>query len=257
MNTLESLQQNFLEAIFQEKTAQPTFISSSYPTERVAIYRRTILHTLYKALALTFPGIWMLIGENCANHVAKLFCNDRNNLPKDACLDDWGSQFPRFLSQQPALSHLPYLQDYAEYEWLKHCSFCAPFLPSLTLADLQLRSETDLETLRLSFNPCVFLFYSVYPLNKIEALIENPNADAINLNSNKSYVLITRKNNSIHTQWITAELYRFIEALKNNHSLGQSFIITQKKYPHFDLTQSLKLLIESSTSCELLRNISK
>lgn len=255
MTTLKSIQQDFLNTIIQEETIHSDIIASTYPAQRLAIYRQTILETLRQALELTFPGIWMLIGKDCANHLAKLFCQDLSNLPTEACLDDWGAQFPKFIGQQSALSHLPYLQDYAEYEWLKHRSFCAPSSISLTLADLQLAPETDLETLQLDFKPAVFIFYSEYPLNKIEALIENPNAEAININSNKSYALITRKNNVIHTEWINADLHCFIEALRNKYPLGQALIKTQEKYPQFNLTQSLQFLIQSSLSCELLQNI--
>lgn len=257
MRTLESIQQSFLSAIFQEKTIQPDIIASNYPAQRLAIYRQTILHTLYNALALTFPGIWVLIGEDCANHLAKLFCQDLNHLPTQACLDDWGAQFPKFIGQQKALSHLPYLQDYAEYEWLKHRSFCAPFSTFLTYADLQLIQETELETLQLSFAPSVFVFHSKYPLNEIETLIENPDAETIDINSIQSYALITRRNNEVHTQWIAAELYTFIEFLRNKHPLGQAFKKTQEKYPQFNLTQSLQFLIQSSISSELMQNCFK
>jgi hypothetical protein len=106
MKTLETVQNDFYKAIFQKKSNHADFVSSSHPSERLAIYKHTIFETLRNALAITYPGIWALLGEECSSNIANAFCSLNENLPSSGCLDDWGDQFPDFINQQSVLSNL-------------------------------------------------------------------------------------------------------------------------------------------------------
>lgn len=246
MKTLEALQNDFYHAIFQNHATDLEFIASAYPAQRLATYRQTIFDTLRNALALTYPGIWKLLGEECANSVAHAFCAHHTNRPSSACLDDWGSQFPDFLGQQPSLDNLPYLKDYATYEWFKHLSYCASFSPSINASDLEAVPENRIESITLSFLPSVFAIDSDFPLDKIEDIIENPNAESINLSSNKVYAIIARPDKAVLTYWINSDLWLFISSLQQQLNLADAFQKTHEQHPDFNLTQSLHFMLQKN-----------
>lgn len=125
---LRTLQEHLFKAITtdDEKQLLP-FIKPSHIPEsaRFKVYKNTSFENLCNALKITFPGIWKLIGEECARSVSYVFTKDIKNLPSNGYIDDWGRDFSKFLSTVSELSDLKYLEDYAEFEWLQHSSFCA------------------------------------------------------------------------------------------------------------------------------------
>jgi hypothetical protein len=89
------------------------------------------------------------------------------------------------------------------------------------------------------------MLYSDYPLDKIENLLENPEAEAINLNSNKAYALIARPENTILTFWINADDWLFIDSLQQKLNLAQAVQKTCEQHPDFNLTQSLQWILQN------------
>lgn len=132
MQDLDTIQKTFLQSILEKNLADLSFIKSSYPAERLDIYRQTIFENIRNSLAITFPGIWKLLGEECANSAAYAFSKHQHNLPISGCLDDFGENFPKFLGVQKELQALPYLKDYAYFEWLKHQSYMAKDIEPIT-----------------------------------------------------------------------------------------------------------------------------
>lgn len=252
MKTLESIQNDFYKAIFQGHSSQQDFIASAHPMERLAIYRRTIIDNLCNALAITFPGIWKLLGEQCANNLAHAFCLYNHNLPSSGCLDDWGSQFPDFMSQQKELIELAYLKDYASYEWLKHKAYCSPSAQVISGRDLQAVPEELIESIKFTFLPSFFMISSIFPLNKIEEIVENPDAEAINLKKNKVYTLIARPENTVLVFWVDAEFWLFIDLLKEGLSLGQAFQKIQERDLDFDLAHSLHFILQNKFVAQII-----
>lgn len=150
------MQLQFAQTLFDNKSPLD-FVASENSRERLAIYRNTIYANLKRTLKIIYPGIWSLIGDNCADQLAMMYCSDQANCPNSGCLDDWGKDFPDFIKTVEALQTLPYLSDYAEYEWNKQLAY--------------LGVPTDQE----------ILLHSKYPLQKIEYLIENPDSANVDL----------------------------------------------------------------------------
>ena len=137
MSTIKKIQEYFCEGVLDYKNTdilQHICRNKITPEFRISIYRNTILQNLRHALEITFPAIWKLVGQECADSLAYLFVQDKINLPVSNCLDDWGKKFPKFLQNMKPISHLVYLKDIAQVEWLKHLSYCAkdyqPFDPA-------------------------------------------------------------------------------------------------------------------------------
>lgn len=245
MQKLKATQVCFYQAIFKKNLNNLDFVSSSYASAKINVYRQTIFENMCNALFITFPGVWKLLGEECAKNAAYTFCQDEKNLPLSGCLDDWGRMFPDFLRQQKELGMLPYLGDYAFYEWIKHQSYVAQHVLPIKANDLKNISEDLLELIGLSFLPSAYTFSSDFPLYHIEEIIENPLAENINLNVVKSYVVIARPEDSVLAFWISEDLYLFVRCLEQGLTLLQAFRNVEKQYAHFDLTEAILFLIQN------------
>lgn len=108
MSMMKQIQNDFAKAIFNPNEIE--FMknireSTIAPEFRLNIYRNNILQNLYRALEITFPAVWKLVGKECANNLAAIFV-EKKNLPLTNCLDDWGANFPRFYKALSRLSIL-------------------------------------------------------------------------------------------------------------------------------------------------------
>ena len=234
------VQNDFYTAIFQ-KNMSLSFISSNDPQERFNIYRQTIILNLINALSITFPAIWQLLGKTCADSVAAAFCSSISNLPESGCLDDWGAQFPEFLASLDQLKHLPYLKDYALYEWNKHQAYIAKDAEPITTDELSSISEDKMSSIKFFLLPSLFSFSSNFPLYEIQEILENPKANSIKLSNKSAFALIYRNQEQIITLWITEELWHFFSSLQHGLNLEEAL---EKVPADFNLTQAIHFLLE-------------
>jgi len=250
MSTLKTLQQKFCSAIIfggeHEELFLPEIKSSRIsPSDLLKIYRNGIFENLCKALQLTFPGVWALLGDECANSIAYAFNKEINNLPNTSVLDDWGGSFPDFLGTLQATSSLPYLEDYARFEWLSHLSNCAENMPSLSLDVLKKINEEEANNIRFSFHPSIFLFQSIFPIDLIKNVAENPNADSFDLSLKPTYVVIGRSNIRSLSYFISKSHWQFFTCLKNKYSLQEAFEEIESTEEEFDLVNALTFLLSN------------
>lgn len=252
MTTLEVIQRSFYESIFQDNLKSSNFISSTYPSARLDIYRQTIIENMRNALSLTFPGIWKLLGEECANSVSYAFIKNENNLPFSGCLDDWGDRFPDFLGQLIELKELPYLKDYAFYEWLKHKSYGELKSMPIHNADLEAIPVDQIGTISFSFISSMFTFTSDFPIDEIQVIAENSEANDINLNLTKVYAIIVRPNDAVLTYWISQDLWYFYSDLKQGQTISKAFNKAHEQFPDFDLTQAIHFLLQKQLICNIV-----
>lgn len=249
MQTLEAFQNAFSKAVLKNSASETEFIISPNAAERLNIYRQSILDNLRRALSITYPGVWMLLGEECANNVATAFASNENNLPNTGCLDDWGDRFPGFLRQIPELNSLVYLQDFAEYEWLKHLSYRAESKPTFDATKLQSIPEDQIATVILNLLPSVFCYTSEYPLDEIVTIIDDPNAEPINLSDKKTHAIIARPENTVLTFWVAADLWLFVDLIAQQYNLGDALQKTLDQYQDFNLQNALQFLLTEKLIC--------
>lgn len=247
---LERTQATFLDCLL-DRECDADFIQSTSPLERLSVYRNTMYENLRNALELTFPGVWKLLGEECANSVAKAFCKKEGNLPTTGCLDDWGVQFPKFLAKQKELDAVPYIQDFAEYEWLRSKAFAAKDCTALTFADLERVALDQVDSLCFSFVPSLFKYFSDFPLDDIQHQVDDPSAEPLVLSDKKAYVLLARFDNQLCTYWVSESLWFFVNTLALGRSLAVAAEELTERYPDFDLTQSLLFLFQKKLVARL------
>jgi len=235
-------------ALFQRQ-ADLNFIDSTNPQERFNIYKNTIMFNLSNALSLTFPGIWQLLGKTCADNIASAFCSHPDNFPISGCLDDWGEKFPAFLASIEELKILPYLKDYAYYEWVKHQAYLANKTEAITLNKLSQIQTEKFVLARIAFLPSVYSYSSKFPIDEIQKIIDNSNSNAINLSNNQAFAIIYRHKDEINTIWVAKDLWTFFDNLKQGNTIAQAI---KKTLVDFDLTTAFHFLFEKQLIREII-----
>lgn len=245
--TLKQIQDDFVAQICHpQKQAIASYLKQN-PTDstfRLDIYRNNIMQNLRDALEKIFFNIWQLIGKECADNLAYVFCQTLEHLPVTHCLDDWGSQFPLFLQKNKHLKPLVYLKDIAKLEWLQHKSYRACTFKALDPFILQKKLHHDIEQIGWVFNPSVYLFSSFYGLKDIIDLINDPQkTDHVIFYKEPCYAVISRPFNHVVTYWLSESQFYFLKLLKKGFSLPQSFECVLKKDHAFDLVECLQIVL--------------
>jgi hypothetical protein len=243
---LKDIQTQFYSTIMDnaESSLSTIIKPSRFNTEEcLKVYRLNIFENLRKALEVTFPGVWKLLGDECANGLSYIFVRDIKNFPNTSVLDEWGESFPDFLSSHSSTKSLPYLRDYAYFEWLKHLSYFAEDMPYLSSQILETISEEIIDNIKFVFHPSVFLLKTDFPLDSIEVIIENPNSPSINLNKKLTYAIIGRCFDEVKTQWISESYWKFFNLLKNGCALRESYEGVLDSNADFNLTEALIFLL--------------
>jgi len=233
MQSLKLTQAAFFEAVLGNTEPQ---------NERLRVYRNTIMGNYCHALAVTFPGVWQLLGAECADSVAYAFFQQPQNCPNSGCLDDWGSEFPNFLASLEPLKSVPYIHDYAEYEWHKHHVYFAPSTDVLDASTLATLTPEEQTALRFQFLPYVHFYQSEFPLDQIDHLVENPEADGITLSAEPARAIITRSHEGTVTLWVTQSIWEFMNNLREGKTLEAAADEQSQRDPEFDLVSAMQLL---------------
>ncbi|MBS0271402.1 MAG: putative DNA-binding domain-containing protein [Proteobacteria bacterium] len=243
MVSLRDYQKKFLESYHDESSfidlIKADQVSAS---NRLSVYHTSIRETLRKALTLTYPLTWKLIGEECANGAAYAFIQEKVALPQTGNLDEWGETFPKFLSVYPPLQTLSYLPEFAHLEWLQHLAYNAPDKEPLTIQAFKGLPPESYEKLSLELHPSVHLFSSSYPLDQIFAVV-NEKVDTITLENRKSYALIIRPYKTVIIHWLPEASFSFFSLLKKGLSLLQ--VMSQIEDETFQLNQTLSFAFQA------------
>jgi hypothetical protein len=246
MSTLLYTKLAFFEAIFSHQNKSLDFISSPNAMRRLGIYQVTIREKLRNTLAFTFPGVWKILGSECANSVAYAFLKDPDHLPQTGFLFAWGEGFVNFLDNQQELQHLPYLKDYAMYEWLMHLAFVAESTYSVSVDDLNNISSELMSDMRFILIPSLYLYTAQYPIQQIQDMIEHPEALAIHLSAQTTVVVIAKPFDQVITFTVPDEVGLFFNLIKEGKSLGVATANTVSQYPAFNLSSAFELLLQYS-----------
>lgn len=101
---------------------------------RLDVYRNTFVGSLTRALQLAFPAVRRLVGDEFFESAAQVFIGEQP--PRSAWLDEYGAEFPRFLTQFRPAASVRYLADVARLEWAVNRALHAPDVAALDLGRL-------------------------------------------------------------------------------------------------------------------------
>jgi Uncharacterized protein conserved in bacteria len=121
------------------------------PAARLRIYRHANLAIHVDALAVTFPALRRLLGEDCFDGLATRHAAFRGN--RSGNLQDYGADFADFVVAQPETAAWPWLGEVARLEWLRQEVALAADEPPADAGSLIAALANTRDTLRL--RPCV------------------------------------------------------------------------------------------------------
>jgi hypothetical protein len=222
MSNLFALQKEFLDYFLNPSSSLKSIkINGVKPHDRLSIYHTNITQALRKALFLTYPLTWKLLGEECANGAAYAFIREGTSLPVVGNLEEWGSGFPTFLETFSSTQSLSYLPDFARFEWLKHVTYGAKDATPLNPLDFKDMDPESYGKLILELHPSAQLFSSCFPLDQILSVVEGT-VDFAQLENRKSHALIIRPLQSVNIHWLSEAYFAFFTLLKKGYSLMET-----------------------------------
>jgi hypothetical protein len=180
----------------------------------LAIYRNTCLSALVNALRLSFPAVQRLVGAEFFEAAAREFI--RGSLPASAYLNDYGADFPGFLSRFTPAAGLAYLGDVAQLEWAVNRALHAGDAPRLDLTRLARLDEPALSRVSFSAHPALSLLRLESPADAIwRAVLEQNDAAmaAIDLAGGPVHLLIERDAAGVQVRRLDAAAWEFTAQL--------------------------------------------
>ncbi len=225
MPSLEMIQESLLKSIFGGK-GKLDFIKANgsiKAKQRLGVHQDTIFENFVTALKITYPGVWRLIGSDCARGVALAYGHEFANLTDRSNISGFGENFPDFLEKFPSTKHLDYLPDYAKIEWLRSRSYEAINQKAISAEQFNgFMLSNDPESVVFKLNHSVFFLKSSWPLAKIQSLLDEPDSEKIDMSHEECFVLICRVYGRIETLFLEKKQWQFLFALKNGITLGQA-----------------------------------
>ncbi len=210
---------------------------------RLAIYRNNLHEGFRKALALEFPAIERLVGEDYFCQLALSFQAEHPSRSGD--LHSIGEPFARFLLQRFEGTQYAYLPDVATLEWAYQQSSVAADAPSFDPAALRDIPQEGYGQLRFTLHPACGLVRSPYPVMRIWA-VNQPNADAdevVDLSSGADFILVRRAAEGVEMRRIAAAEFAMLDAFSQGAKLADALESAYAVDPNFDLGEALRRLI--------------
>ena len=182
--------------------------------ERLDIYRNTFASVLTTALRLSFPAVHRLVGAEFFDGAARVFIE--TSPPKSACLDDYGVDFPDFLSGLERASSLAYLPDVARLEWAVNRALHAPDAEPLAAQRLVALEEAERARVSFTLHPSVSLLRTEHPADVIwRAVLEEDDSalSAIDPCAGPVWLLTERVPTGVEVRRMNESAWRFTSAL--------------------------------------------
>lgn len=184
------------------------------PGARLNIYRNTFIGSLTTALRLAYPAIHRLTGAEFFESAAQIFIGERP--PRSACLDEYGGDFPDFLTRFRPAASLSYLPDVARLEWTVNQALHAADAEALEIARLAAVNAADHGRIRFTPHPAVGLICADSPVDTIwRAVLEQDDAalTAIDLAAGPVWLIVQRRVAEIVVRRMSEAAWRFTAEL--------------------------------------------
>ena len=127
----------------------------------LTVYQNSLAANADRALAISFPTIQQLVGEQGFSHISNAFLHDFPLLRGD--WGEWGQEFPAWLEANEPLQDYPYFSDCAQLDWCCHVSERAAD-EVIDVESLALLADGDAYQLKLRCSSSVKLVTSAYPI---------------------------------------------------------------------------------------------
>jgi hypothetical protein len=206
-----AMQANLLH---RDNGAVSAMLAGHITADRLDIYRNTFVHTLTKALRLSFPVTERLVGEEFFEGTALIFIADHP--PGEAWLDRFGGEFPDFLRSFSHAKSIVYLGDVAELEWAVNSALHAADVAQLDVAALAAVRSEDQGQIWFVAHPSVSLLRLAYPVDAIWRAVLAGDDEAlgkVDIESGPVNLLVERRETGIEVERLDRQSWLFLSKL--------------------------------------------
>ena len=242
MLSLPELQARFAAALFGDTTPSPTTwirAAGIAPELRLCIYRNNLEAGFAQALALEFPVIQRLVGEEYFRQLALSFLVRYPSRSGD--LHHVGAPFPGFLREQFADTSYRYFADVAALEWgLQEC-LVAEDDEALDPGALQTVPPHAYPGLRFGLRKAVRLLESAFPIVRIWEANQSASsaAEIIDLGCGPEFVLAHRVTGGARITRLSAGEFALLSTLARGEPLEAAVDASLVCEPGLDLGVAL------------------
>jgi len=245
MHSLGALQNKLQTSILGKEEHLPFIkVNGDITTsDRLAIHRDTIFNNFTSSLRITYPGIWRLLGEDCAYGVALAYSHDYVNLTSRSEMENFGENFPKFLANFPSTKHLQYLPDFARLELLRAKSYGAIMQKPLGIEQLQGYFESGIESCQILLNASIYFLQSEYPLMNIQSLLDDPGFTELSLQKQECFLVVCRTSGKTETLFLEAKPWNFLQSLSNGNIVSTAMDVFTEKELVVEIQALINLMI--------------
>jgi hypothetical protein len=239
MLSLREWQSQFAAALFNELPA-PGGVATATGFE---VYRNNLHEGFLKALALEFPVIQRLVGEDYFRQLAREFLHAHPSRAGD--LHAIGAPFPNYLRSRFAQTQYAYLPDVAQLEWAYELAAIAA---DAAVFDVRTLAQVDPDSygeLRFALHPACYLVSSRYPILRIwqvNQMDSDPDL-TVDLSIGPDHIVTTRAAHGVEWVRVRSGDFRLLECFARGATLGEALSTLQLIEPAFDLGDALRRLI--------------
>jgi hypothetical protein len=222
--------------ILQDGAAVSAMLAGHIGADRLDIYRNTFIHTLTRALRISFPATERLVGEAFFEGAAQIFIAEHP--PRVAWLDQYGGGFANFLHLLPQAKSLAYLSEVAELEWAVNCALHAADVAPLDVVALGAVEPESQGQIRFIADPSIRLMRLEHPVDVIWRAVLASDGDAlgkVDLGSGPVNLLVERRATGVAVERVAVESFRFLSAL----CAGRSIELALDDINDFDCASAL------------------
>jgi len=263
MNTLRSLQQEFVAAVFDNRDNNVDELLTRTPISgkrRLRIYRNNIYTSLTEALSAVYPVINRLGGDEFFTFMADAYI--RRYPSHSGNLHDFGAELALFIETFDPANSLVYLPDIARLEWAYHSVFHAAESPRFDSEKLQQIDPEKYSDLVFTTNPASQLIHSPYPVLTIWQANqetssgntgEQDSSETIDLDEGESRLLLIRKELDIEIHNLATDEFAFLQAIYQRNPFFAACDAATQINPRCDISQCLLKHIQNQTiiDCEI------
>jgi hypothetical protein len=223
MSALAELQRQFLADLAGDEPgpiASHVRPSGIAPSERMAVYRRSMRASQHDALAATYPVVRRLVADAFFREMARAYAVRSPSRSGDLHL--FGSALAGFIAEYPHARDLAYLPDVARLEWACHESLHAAEAGPFDAAALARVPPARQGAIRLRLHPCARLVPSAHP---VVALWEanQPGRDGTpDRREGADRALVWRDGAAVRMRSLDAAEWEFVRALARGAALEEA-----------------------------------
>ncbi len=214
---------------------------------RFAVYRNNVVMSLTGALAVRYPVVRALVGEEFFAGMARLHVSAAP--PISVIMAAYGAEFPDFIAVFPPAAGLPYLADVARLESARVEAHHAADAPALTLADFAGLPAESLADLHLTLHPSTRIVRSRHAIVSLWQAHQHGEPDeaalaAVDTDSAED-ALVVRPDDDVLVYALPPGAAGVLAELAGGTVLGTALSAAAEAEPAFDPTAFFSILVSS------------